>query len=335
MEEQSSRPLLFCLSCTRNYGWVTKAFLEINSRWADYVIIVDQMSTDGTREMCAQYPNVILIDDPDLNYKEGTRAQMAIDRARQFPGDKILIALDIDEIMPANFQQTDDWQTIIHSPKGSMFFLPWANLLPDKIHAFGFEKAESQFRFFHDDGISTRLEGEELHTTLLPYKIGGRENYLCGFPILHFGYYFPAWQNAKYIYYQMLDLEQHRSKSLFAICRTYTSIWTLERNLNNQPQIEIKKEWLYDDVNIFDLVDTVSRPAIYDYIQELFKKNGTKKYAWLNIWDGELQTYLPTPDPRKWYHKLLHFYVLRTTPFLHSRIIHLIDKALRFITRWR
>ena len=107
---KQEKPLLIITSCTRNYGWVTRAFLEGNTRWADYIIVVDQMSTDGTREMCAEYQNVVLVDDPDMTYKESTRAKVAFMKGRELAAgrDAIYFALDIDEVMPANWMNTAD-----------------------------------------------------------------------------------------------------------------------------------------------------------------------------------------------------------------------------------
>ena len=47
----------------RNEAWVLRAFLETTSLWADYIIIADQMSTDGSREIAKSYEKVILIDN--------------------------------------------------------------------------------------------------------------------------------------------------------------------------------------------------------------------------------------------------------------------------------
>lgn len=63
------RPLLIVISSNRNYGWIVPVFLAANSRWADYIIITDQMSTDGSREMYTKYPNVIVVDDKDMASK--------------------------------------------------------------------------------------------------------------------------------------------------------------------------------------------------------------------------------------------------------------------------
>ena len=47
----TSTPLMIVMTPVRNEAWVLPAFLESTSRWADYIIIADQMSTDGSREI--------------------------------------------------------------------------------------------------------------------------------------------------------------------------------------------------------------------------------------------------------------------------------------------
>ena len=102
------KPLLICMTPIRNEAWVLHAFLKATSIWADYIIIADQLSTDGSREIALSYPKVILIDNNHPDYNEADRQKMLIDRARQIEGDKILFGLDADEIFAANFQETND-----------------------------------------------------------------------------------------------------------------------------------------------------------------------------------------------------------------------------------
>ena len=45
----TSTPLMIVMTPVRNEAWVLPAFLESTSRWADYIIIADQMSTIGVR----------------------------------------------------------------------------------------------------------------------------------------------------------------------------------------------------------------------------------------------------------------------------------------------
>jgi hypothetical protein len=104
------KPIFICMTPVRNEAWVLHAFLKATSLWADYIIIADQISTDGSREIALSYPKVILIDNNNPDYDEASRQKLLIDKAREIEGDKILFGLDADEVFSANFSETDDWQ---------------------------------------------------------------------------------------------------------------------------------------------------------------------------------------------------------------------------------
>lgn len=46
-----------------NEAWILPAFLIAMSLWADYIIIADQMSTDGSREIYKEFEKVIVINN--------------------------------------------------------------------------------------------------------------------------------------------------------------------------------------------------------------------------------------------------------------------------------
>ena len=50
-----NKPLLIDLTPVFNEAWVLPAFLKATSLWADYIIIADQMSTDGSRNLYEQF----------------------------------------------------------------------------------------------------------------------------------------------------------------------------------------------------------------------------------------------------------------------------------------
>ena len=327
MNKDEKRPLLVCLSCTRNYGWVTRCFLEINSRWADYIVIVDQMSTDGTREMCAEYKNVILVDDPDYTYKEADRARMALNRAREIEGDKILIYLDIDEILPANYLQTKAWQQIISSPVGAMFNLRWANIMSDRKHYFT-EDTPGQWmhRVLHDDGVTPYTVSEQIHVPLLPWIDGVEDICLEDLRIMHFGVYNENWTYAKMRYYQMVDVKQKRSKSLVSIYRQYHIF-----NTENISTHDIPSEWQYRNVNIYDLIDVVSLPIICQYMKDMIVEDGIERYAKLDIWEPRLCEMLQIEAPKQGLYKLLYRYLGRTQKIRGNIIVRIIDKCLKHI----
>lgn len=320
------RPLLFCLTCTRNYGWCTRAFLEANTRWADYVVVVDQMSTDGTREMAAEYSNVILIDDNNKTYSETRRSLLLLDYARSIPGDKILVALAIDEVFPANFQTTKDWQRVIQSKPGDVFCINWANIVSGGKQFFK-EKGD-MFRIFHDDGLTSfDNQNKDMHTHCLPYPNNGTDYVIEDFPILHFGHYNVQWNYVKNKYYQMVDYDKNH-RSIMTLARFYA-----DKKYCNHNRVlhDIQKEWLFDDFDLIGLVDVSAKPTLCEDMQNFITQNGIEHYQHLNIWQPQILKYLGVNDPRKWYDKLLHWYIDITQPISRNILIRAIDKALKYL----
>ena len=50
----NNRPTMIVITPVRNEAWVLDAFLTCTSSWADYIILADQHSDDGTREIAAK-----------------------------------------------------------------------------------------------------------------------------------------------------------------------------------------------------------------------------------------------------------------------------------------
>jgi glycosyltransferase involved in cell wall biosynthesis len=45
------KPTIICLTPVKNEAWLLDRFLQATSLWADFIIIADQMSTDGSQEI--------------------------------------------------------------------------------------------------------------------------------------------------------------------------------------------------------------------------------------------------------------------------------------------
>lgn len=330
------RPLLIVTSCTRNYGWVTRAFLEGNTRWADYIIIVDQMSTDGTREMCAEYEKVILVDDKDMAYKENIRAKMAFMKGRELAAgrDTIYFALDIDEVMPANWMQTEDGKKILNSKPGDMFQTKWANLMPDnKSYQWDADANGGwQYKIYHDDPKQEWQDAHaNIHTPLLPYSSWEIEpTYIHDFPLLHFGYYFPLWNYYKARFYRFQYIKLHSYKTIIGLLRDKVD----KEDLRDCVYLPIPQEWLYKDMDLFALVDTKTKPMLLQYIQDMIAEDGIEKYAILDVYDSPFMNDLGiSKDPRPWYYRLLHKYIQKTDKYRMHFFVRAIDKILKLILK--
>lgn len=322
----SDRPLLICLTATRNYGWVTRAFLKANSLWADYIIVVDQMSTDGTQEMCAEYEKVILIEDDDLSYSETRRSTMAINRAREIEGEKILINLDIDEVLPANWMGTNDGKRILNSKPGDMFIFYWANILPDKKH---FKNGkDALYRIFHDDGVSKfDNQGKDMHTHCLPWCTTGEDVVIKDFPILHFCIYNTSFQFVKqWYYYQMVDYDKNH-RSIISLSRYYRKPIPNQATSTDQ---EIKTAWLWTDFDIFSKIELNAPLLLWQEIRRFLEKNGTAHYKKLDIWDQEFIQHVEVRDPRPFFYKAIHSYLRATDQCRNSLPVRAIDKSLKW-----
>ncbi len=323
----TQKPLLICLTATRNYGWCTKAFLEGNSIWADYIIVVDQMSTDNTRELCAQYENVIVVDNTDLTYSETIRCTLAINKAREISGDKILIYLAIDEILSADAVGSKDWIKMIKSNPAQVGLIRWVNVCEDgKSYVASNHPNGTPFwmaRIFHDDDITPYdNEGLDMHTHCIPYPKQAKEFFINDFVILHLERYNTQWSLDKNVYYQFVDYNKNQ-RSAIKLDRMYN--YVRDDNVA-QP---INPKWLEYKFNIFECIDLSNNYFFYEQIKNFIETNQVETYAKLNVWNDRLLSFLDISDPRTLLQKLVHQYL----NFSRQKInifIRVIDKFLTF-----
>ena len=166
----------------------------------------------------------------------------------------------------------------------------------------------------------------QMHTPLLPYSSWDEEKVtpIRDFPLLHFGGFNKQWSHYKGIYYQFLDVRQHRSKSAVSLYRGYHS-----SGRQSHPFIPIDKQWLFTDVDLIGLVDVTSQPIFVQYIQEMIASDGVKKYQTIDVYTDELCQSIGTADPRSVGWKLIHRYLRKTQRHRRSLIVRGVDKILK------
>jgi len=314
----------------RNEAWVLHAFLRATSLWADYIIVADQMSTDGSRDIYPQYDKVVLIDNTNPNFNEAERQAMLVAKAREMAAgcDCILFGLDADEILQADWQSTPDGQRILHSVQGDVFWFRWAQLAPDKQH-YG----DSTFYpwVFHDDGVEPHGNYvRNMHSMRIPYPIGEKQMYYVNdFRVLHCGLLDTERIAAKNRFYQFVDWElNHRnpislSRSYAAhckACQTYDTQFTLTDNMLAFP---------------FDFWGSIELGATHtwfdDYIAERLSRYPVSTLRKLDIWDADFVRYYHLRDPRRLVDRLIHIYLHHSNYRKQTLFIRSLDKLLRLV----
>ena len=350
--ETMNQPIHIVMTPTRNEAWVIRAFLESTTRWADYVIICDQYSTDGTREIVAEYARqsndgmsatmslngendvkraeVILIDNPNTEFNEAERQRILVAKAREVAAgrDTLLWGLDADEILAANAFETADWQKIMHSKPGAVFWFRWAQLTHDKQHYYN--NPDSYPWLFHDDGVEPHGNYvREMHSMRIPYPLDEHDmTYIEDFRVLHLG---PAPLNrarAKERFYMFVDWQvNHRPP--YTMGRSY-----IGSNAYPAEQFNLPEEWIYTkERDGWSLWENVELDELHcwmdDYIYERLDKYPMRTLAKLQIWTPEFMSYYHIQDPRPWYVRLIHRYINITQKYSSNIVIRGIDKILK------
>lgn len=128
MDGESTRKLVVLVP-TKNEIWCIEAFLKSASLWADLIVVRDQGSNDGTREVVAGYPKAVLVDNPSLVYNERENRSALLQKARELAGvGNVLISLDADERLTPAILNNELREKILRLPPGSGIKIPFANV---------------------------------------------------------------------------------------------------------------------------------------------------------------------------------------------------------------
>lgn len=120
------RPHILCLTAVRNEAPRLPAFLAAASTWADAIVVADQGSDDGSRDIARAHPKVLFVDNPDTDLGNPERQRLLVDAARaEFPGDRVLLLIDADEMLTFGASGTPDWTAVAEAPPGTPIRMRW------------------------------------------------------------------------------------------------------------------------------------------------------------------------------------------------------------------
>lgn len=331
----SKRPVLVCVTPVKNEAWILERFLRCASLWADHIIVADQNSDDGSREIACRFPKVTLIHNTSPQYDEGTRQALLLDAARRIPGRRIIIALDADEMLTANWSDSSEWGRLQQAAPGTVLTFQWVNVLPDAAH--GWMQPEDLPLGFVDDESAHR--GEAIHSTRVPAPAGAPRLCLKDVKVLH--YQFTDWERmkSKQRWYQCWERLHHPAKRPVAVYRQYHHMDAIppERRRLLQP------EWTggYARAGI-DMAE-VRREEVYQWDRDVARwlaEHGRDMFRRCDIWDINwaercrifgLTPAGPMADPRSALDRRIHQWLARTQGRALSRSVRARQRLLRVL----
>jgi len=328
------QPIIICLTPVRNEAWILDKFLTSTSLWADHIIIADQMSTDGSREIAKKYPKVILIDNPSETFNEPERQKLLIDEARKIEGQRLLITLDADEVFTPNYHTSEEWKTMLTSNPGTIFRFYMYNLSSDLKNMWLHD--DYFFWGYMDDGYQHKSDNI-IHTARIPLPQGHDIINNKDIKVIHFQ--FTDWNRmqSKHRWYQCFEVLNFKDRSALDIFRMYHHMYGVKpTNL-----IPIPKEWIEDyKKQEIDLLHVNYETKLWwdEKVLDLFEEHGTEVFRKLNIWGvnwkktakswgkSNLSLY---NDPRNIFDKLIQFWLLKTQKIKDVRNVKRIEKRIK------
>ena len=326
-------PTIICLTPVRNEAWILDRFIQCASMWADHIIVADQQSDDGSREIARKYSKVTLIDNLSTSYDEFERQKALVYEARKIPGPRLMIALDADEFLTAEVLEHVEWKTVLESQPGTIIQLQWINLLPN-MRLCWIPEEDKVFGFMDDD-ISEHI-GKIIHSPRVPTPEGASVLSLKKIKVLHYQY--TDWQRmqSKHRWYQIWEAVNFPNKSSISIYRQYHHMYSsIAHEL-----LPVKPNWFRNYTNNHIDMTSVSQPKPYwwdeeaiqlleEYCPHYFRKLDIWELSWSNkVFDGDL-----IEDPRSRTEKLVHLWLRKTQSMFYppsiennSRVVYLVTK---------
>ncbi len=301
---------IIVLTPVNNEAWILETFLAATSLWADHIIVCDQMSDDGSRNIAQNFSKVTLIDNTSTGFNEPERQKLLLNEARKFPGKKLLFALDADEFLSGNAFESPQWQDMVTSPPGTVFGFELPLITPT-FDKYWISSPNTFFRLaYMDDGAAHT--GKQIHSCRIPTPESAHVVTISDFCVMH--YQFTDWDRmaSKHRWYQCYERLHFPDKSPVDIFRTYNHMYQAHsRDMN-----EIPENWfLYyhaHDIN----VTSVRIDGTYRWDEEVLK--WIAEYGIDRFWDIDIQQ---CQSPLLWYLRL-------TRRHQHNRVVRKIDSLL-------
>jgi glycosyltransferase involved in cell wall biosynthesis len=330
----NEKPTIICITPVKNEAWILDMFLQCTSLWADLIIIADQGSSDGSREIAQKYPKVLLIDNKSESYDEFARQKLLLSEARKHNGRRLLISLDADEIFTADFNETSEWQRIINANPGEVFGFRWINICRNFIE--GWESDHFGWAYM-DDGA--KHEGSFIHSPRIPISNPDAIIKLEQIKVLHYQYTNWSRMQSKHRYYQCLERINYPDKNAVDIFRMYHHMYKIDKKVLKPLKSQYFRNYQDKGINTNKL--EIGEIHWFDFeILNMFDKYGVSLFRKESIWDIDWNHISETCrsnrnqkilDPRNLFDKFVHYLLKKTQRYSGLYLVRKADRILKRI----
>lgn len=303
----------------RDEAWILDRFLRCASLWADRIVIADQGSTDGSREIAARHPKVTLIDNPWPEYDEGARQRLLLEAARGFSGRRLIFALDADEILAGTWMTSAAFRELAGAPPGTVVRMRWANVLPG-VRSCWLPDEDIVFGYV-DDGAEH--SGERIHSVRLPVAASAPSVSLPDVRVLHYQYANWERMKSKQRWYQCWELLNVPRKRPIQLYRQY-------HHMDAIPPERIRplpEEWIApyeaEGIDMRSIPEQAHHPWD-DEVAGWIRAHGARRFRKLDIWDADWEA----EDPRGRPTRLVHRWLRATQDGYERSRTRLVQRAL-------
>lgn len=315
-----------CLTPVKDEAWILPHFLSCAEKWADIIIIADQASTDGSKEIAKAHPKVELIENRSLTFNEPERQKMLIEHARKIAPGSLLISLDADEAFTADFTSSSEWNSLMQLKEGTTIRFRWINLLPDK--STGWSPEQYHAWGFIDDG--TPHKGNTIHSPRVP--VTDKIYDVQDFQVLHYQYVHWMRMKSKQRWYMAWEYLHNDQLSTVKLHRRYKHMEQFSRNniftipkpkLHTTDSIQIQE----NDLFRWDKL-----------VMDMFDQFGTQNFSKVPLWDapwtelGKKHGRINPDnyaDPRSTLEVKLQSWLDQTSDTRRTKMIWILDAILR------
>lgn len=253
--------------------------LDTISTYCDVIIIADQMSTDGSRDLYKKYPKVVMIDNTREGHSNEVRWDL-LKKAREFGHNNFILCLDADEYISSKiFQKFYENQVF---KVGQSFMFPWIQLWKNQnlYNDQGVWYKNYQRAAWVDDGVTNYSKDVVINDHVARVPPGFLKNIIKvkNVPIVHLQWLFWNKTQLKQAWYRCSELIKNPLSFKEINFSYFHSLNQNIKKLKKTPENWIN-EYAFDKIN-FNKINNWHKESIFNF----FDKYGISFFEPLQIW---------------------------------------------------